>query len=123
MGLTDIKVEQTIHMVSYFMINGTSYTLTGEAMESLTEQAQIKIGMGILFVQLHFEEFGTWTTKTWLKTMWPNLGNLEIKLRQSDLTSLSMHREGDTYIIAEFSGMFYIDKITMRRMNRVFLST
>ena len=38
MGLTHIKFEHTVDMVSYCMINGTSDKLTGEAMRASEER-------------------------------------------------------------------------------------
>ena len=65
MGLPDIMVEQMVSMVSYCMIHGTSDTLTVYAIRYLMEQVQMEIVMGAIFVQLTFDKFGTWTTKTW----------------------------------------------------------
>ena len=64
-------------------------------MRALAEQVQMEIGLGTPIVQLPFHKFSTWTTETWLKMMWNNLGGLEIELLWSDLTSLPMHIEGD----------------------------
>ena len=47
-------VDQTISMVGYCMMHGTSYTLTGEAMRASEEQVQMEIGMGTPFVKLPF---------------------------------------------------------------------
>ena len=82
----------------------------------------MEIGMGIPFVQLIFVKFGTWTTKTWLKTMWKNRGSLEIELILRDLPYLLLQREGCTCIMTEFDGLYDIDKRTIRRLNRVRLS-
>ena len=100
MGFPEIVVEQKIAIVNYCMIYGISGMLMGKAMRASAEQIQIKIGMGTPFVQLPSEKFGTWTTKTWLKMMWKNLGRLEIELLWSDLPSLTLQKEGDKYIMA-----------------------
>ena len=78
MGIPDIMVEQMIAMVSYWMMHGTSDTLTGEAVRALAEQVHMEIGMGTPLVQLPYEKFGTWKSETLLTTMWKNLGCLEI---------------------------------------------
>ena len=75
--------------------------------------------MGTPFVQLSFEKFGTWTTKIYLKTVWKNLGGLEIELFWSELPLLPLQIEGDTYIVAEFYGLYDMDNRTIRRLNRV----
>ena len=54
--------------------------------------------------------------------MWKNLGSLEIQLLWSDLPSLPLHIQGDTYIMAEFAVLYDMDKRTMRRLNQLFLS-
>ena len=59
----------------------------------------MEIGMGIPFIKLHFTEFGTWTTETWLKVMWKNLSSLEIELIWNELPSLTLMRKGHTYIM------------------------
>ena len=71
-------------------------------MRALAEQVQMEIGMGTSFGQLHFEEFGTWKTETWLKTMWKNLVGLDIDLLWRYLPSLPLQREGCTYIMEGF---------------------
>ena len=91
-------------------------------MISSAEQVHMETGMGIPFIQLNFENFGKWTTKICLKTTRKNLGSLEIELLWSDLPYLLLNIEGDKYTMEDFSGPYDMDKITMRRMNRVRLS-
>ena len=52
-------VDQTIYIVGYFTMHGTSYKLTGEARRALGEQVHMEIGMGTPFVKLPFNKFGT----------------------------------------------------------------
>ena len=82
----------------------------------------MEIGMGKPFIQLPFNKFGTWTTETWLKTMWNHLGDLEIELLWRDIPSLPLKRNRGKYIVAEVSGLYDMDKRTMRRLNRIRLS-
>ena len=78
--------------------------------------------MGTSFVQLPFKKFGTWKTKTWLNMMWKNLGSMDIELLWHDIPFLLLQREGNQYIMTEFSGLYNMDKIKMKRLNRVLLS-
>ena len=103
-------------------MHGKSYTLIGKAMRDSAEKVQMGIGMGTPFVQITFNKLGTWTTKTRLNMMRKNLGSLEIKLLRLDLPSLLMQREGDTCIMADFAGLYDMDKRTMRRLNQICLS-
>ena len=82
----------------------------------------MEILMGTPFVQLPFEKFGMWTTETWLKMMWNNLGILEIELFWCNLPSLPLHRERDRYRMAEFSGLYDMYRRKMRILNCVRLS-
>ena len=60
------------------MMHGTSDPLTGEEMIALLGQVHTEIVIGTPFIQLPFRKFGTWKTETWFKTMWKNLGDLDI---------------------------------------------
>ena len=77
-GLPEIKFDQTISIVSYYMMHGISDMFTGEAIRASAEQVQMEIVMGTPFVQLPFQKLVTWTTKTWLNMMCKNLGSLDI---------------------------------------------
>ena len=122
MGLPEIMVEQPIYMVGYCMLHGTSNTLKVEEMRYSVEQVQMDIGMGTPFLRLHFDKFGTWTTKTCFKATWKNMGSLEIELLWRSLPSIPLHREGDTYIMANFSGLYDMYKKTNSILNRVRMS-
>ena len=78
--------------------------------------------MRIPLVKLPFENFGMWKTKIWLKTMWNNLGRLEIELLWIELLSLPLQIEWGTYTMTEFAGLYDMDNRTMRILNRVRLS-
>ena len=82
----------------------------------------MEIVMGKTFVQLTLDNFGTWTTGTWLKMMWKNLGILEIELLRRDIPSLTLQIERDTYIMVEFSSLYDMDKRTIGRLDCVRLS-
>ena len=60
------------------MMHGTSDPLRGEEMIALLGQVHTEIVIGTPFIQLPFKKFGTRTTETWFKTMWKNLGDLDI---------------------------------------------
>ena len=91
-------VDQQIFMISYCMMHGTSYTLTGEGIRR------------------------TWKTQTWLKMMWENLGRLEIELIWSALTYLLNQREGGMCILLEFTGLYDMYKRKMSALNHILLS-
>ena len=54
-------------------------------------------------------------------TMWKDLGSLDIELLWRDLPSLSIQKERNTYIIAEFSDLYDMDKRTVMTLNQVHL--
>ena len=91
-------------------------------MRASTEKVQTEIGMGTPFVKLPFEKFGTFTNQKLLKIMWKNLGSLEKELLWRDLPSLPLQREGDTYIMADFSSLYDMYKRTISRLKQVRLS-
>ena len=53
--------------------------------------------------------------------MWKDLGSLDIELLWRDLPSLSIQKERNTYIIAEFSDLYDMDKRTVMTLNQVHL--
>ena len=52
------------------LIHGNIPTMTGDFIRSSLEQAQMEIGLGIIFITLDYTEYGELFTDSWVKCTW-----------------------------------------------------
>ena len=101
------------------MMHQMTDTLTNQHLQQTFENLQLEVGVGASFLTLSFDQYGAYTTKCWLHTLWKEISNLPIKIEVNNAVTLPLLRDKDTYIMSHIIQLNKFSAKELKAINRV----
>ena len=123
LGLANPYWEQGSAHIEQLLTHVGCDTITGKLLITALEQHQLAIGQITPLFTLPYDDFHHLTDPSWITSTWQFVSKFHIQLRNDDMPSLSLSREGDQPIMSavmETSSLSIADQISFNRV-RCFL--
>ena len=100
LGLANTFWEQGFAHIEQLLTHVGCDTITGKLLLTALEQHQLAIGQITPLLNLPYDKFHYLTDPSWITNTWQFVSKFNIHLRNDDIPSLSLSREGDRPIMS-----------------------
>ena len=109
---------QGLEKLKFFLWHFRKMDTTGKLLQITMEYTQLELGVSRQFFQLNYERYNSFTTKTWVTSIWQYLDSCKAKAQFTQQKTYSLPREGDRYLM-DVLFEHQLDKDRLMKFNQI----